>query len=95
MNLQRNRLVNRIVGLSTGEPSSQTLYSTFPHCPKARKLLSMTWDTPALKPNTASLTNCNPLVIIFLGKKKVEDIPTESKNILLRLLVDFRDLVRI
>ena len=45
MNLQRNRLVNRIVSLSTGEPSSQTLYSTFPHCPHTGTKVQV----PALK----------------------------------------------
>ena len=51
MNLLGNRHGDRIAGLNTGEPSSQTLHSTFPHCPKACKLQSMSWDTPVIRTN--------------------------------------------
>lgn len=46
MNLQASIHEDRTAGLSTAEPNSQTSHSTFPHCPKERKLQSMSWDTP-------------------------------------------------
>lgn len=58
MNLQENKPSDKIAGPNTDEPNSQISHSTFPHCPKARKVQSMTWDKPA-KPNNAfqCLTN--------------------------------------
>lgn len=46
MSLQENRHEDRIADPSIGEPSSLILRSTYPHCPKACKGQSMTWDTP-------------------------------------------------
>jgi len=50
MNLQGNTPSDKIAGPNTDEPNSQTSHSTSPHCPKACKVQSMTWDKP-VKPN--------------------------------------------
>jgi len=52
MNLQGNKPSDKIADPNTDEPNSQISHSTFPHCPKACKVQSMTWDKP-VNPNNA------------------------------------------
>ena len=49
MNLQENKHEDRIADPSIGVPSSLILHSTYPHCPKACRVLSRTWDIPMRK----------------------------------------------
>lgn len=46
MNLQGNKLADKTAVLNIGEPSSETLYSTFPHYLMACKVQSKTLGTP-------------------------------------------------
>ena len=48
-NLRGNIPLDKIAALSTDDPNSLTSHSTFPHCPKACILLSMTLGTPAFQ----------------------------------------------
>lgn len=64
MNWQGSIHEDRVVGLSIGEPNSQTLCSTSPHCPKACKLQSMSLDTPVVLAHGLGSNSCEYYIAV-------------------------------